>query len=67
MRKEYQKLNFINMTMKDRKLTAEQVVQILKKHGTIVTADEATAILDFLYKFGKLTLNHLLNENNSNK
>ncbi len=43
-----------------RKITPEKVVQILKKHGTIITHQEAKLMLDFLYKFATLTLDHVL-------
>jgi hypothetical protein len=43
-----------------RKLTPEKAVEIFKKHGTNITVDEAKIMLDFLYKFAKLTLDHVL-------
>jgi hypothetical protein len=48
------------MQQEKQSVTAEKVVQILEKHGTKITPEEAKIILDFLYKFGKLTLKHLL-------
>ncbi len=41
---------------KKRKVTPERAVQILQAHGTIVSPEEAVKILDFMYKFAKLSL-----------
>jgi hypothetical protein len=49
------------MSQGKRSITPEKAVEILKGHGTIITAEQAKLILDFLYKFGKLTLNQTLN------
>jgi hypothetical protein len=52
------------MQYKNRKLTPEHTVRILKKHGTVITIKEAEVMLDFLYKFAKLTLDSFLNQTN---
>lgn len=52
------------MQYKNRKLTPEHTVRILKKRGTIITIKEAEVILDFLYKFAKLTLDSVLDQAN---
>ena len=38
------------------RLTPKKVVEILKKHGTVINAKEAELVLDFLYSLGKLAL-----------
>lgn len=43
-----------------RKVTPEKAIEILKKHDTIISVDEAKIMLDFLYKFAKLTLEKVL-------
>jgi hypothetical protein len=48
-----------DMLPEKRTLTPEKTIEILKKHGTIVTVDEAKLILDFVYKFAKLTLDQI--------
>ena len=48
------------MITEKRKITPEKAVEILKKHGTIITENEAKIMLDFLYKFAKLTLEIVL-------
>ena len=40
-----------------RSVTPEKAVEILAKHGTKVTIEEAKIILDFMYKIGKLSIN----------
>ncbi len=40
-------------------LTPEKVVKILKKHGTIITVEEAKKVLEFYKKFAKLWLNQV--------
>ncbi len=45
-----------NMLPEKRSLTPEKAVEILKKHRTIVTIEEAKLILDFMYKLGKLSI-----------
>lgn len=44
------------MEVVKRKITPEKAVEIMKKHGTEITIEEAKLMLDFLYKFAKLTL-----------
>ena len=48
------------MSPEKRKIAPEKAVEILKKNGTIVTIRDAKLILDFLYKFAKLTLETVL-------
>ena len=43
-----------------RKVTPEKAVEIMKKHGTNITIEEAKLMLDFLYKFANLTLEIVL-------
>jgi len=38
------------------KITPEQAVEILKKHGTVISVEEAKLVLDFLYDLVKLAL-----------
>lgn len=45
-----------HLSIAKRNITPEKAKQILEKHGTKVTVEEAKIILDFLYKFGRLTL-----------
>ncbi|EHQ24804.1 hypothetical protein Mucpa_0615 [Mucilaginibacter paludis DSM 18603] len=42
-----------------RSITPEKAVEILKKHGTEITVDQAKLMLDFLYKFAKLALDQV--------
>jgi len=44
-----------------RNITPAKAVEILAKHGTKVTLEEAQIILDFMYKFGKLAIETELN------
>lgn len=39
-----------------RNVTPVKAVEILAKHGTKVTLEEAKLILDSMYKFGKLAI-----------
>lgn len=41
-------------------ITPEKAVEVLAKHGTIVTIEEAKIILDFMYKIGKLSVNQYI-------
>lgn len=50
------------MSWEKQSIKPEKAVEILKKHGTIITVEEAKLILDFLYKFGRLTLNQAFNQ-----
>jgi hypothetical protein len=45
------------MLNEKRRITPEQAVAILKKHGTIVTLEEAKIILNLMYRIGKLAVN----------
>ena len=49
------------MSKEKRTVTPEKAVEILKKHGTKITIEEAKLMLDFIYKFANLTLNQLFN------
>jgi len=48
------------MINQKRNVTPERAVEILKKHGTIVTIDEAKLILDFIYNFAILSVNQVI-------
>jgi hypothetical protein len=48
------------MDIEKRKVTPEKAVKIMAKYGTIITIEEAKLMLDFLYKFAKLTLEIVL-------
>lgn len=43
-----------------KKVTPERAQQILQLHGTAVTLSEAQIILDFMYKFSKLSIDNQL-------
>jgi hypothetical protein len=43
-----------------RKLTPARTVEILAKHGTVITVEEAVILLDFIEKMGKLSIEHAL-------
>lgn len=43
-----------------RKLTADKVVKILAKHGTVVSVEEATIILEFMKKVAYIAVNQYL-------
>ena len=45
------------MLNKRRTIKPEQAVEILKKHGTVVTLDEAKIILNLMYIIGRLAVN----------
>ncbi len=47
-----------------RSITARQAVEICKQDGLILTLEEAQLVLDFMYKFSKLTLEVLLKADN---
>lgn len=53
------------MVHKNRSVTPEKTVEILRKHGTIVTLEEAKIILDFMYKFAKLSVNQQVKSENN--
>ena len=42
------------------KITAEELMEILRKEGTIVTLEEARIILDLMWKLANLTLDQYL-------
>ena len=42
------------------KITAEELIEILRNEGTIVTLEEARIILDFMWKLANLTLDQYL-------
>lgn len=45
--------------MKDPKpITPQQAIEILKKHGTIVTLEQAKKILEFMNKLSKIAIEH---------
>lgn len=48
------------MLTEKRNITPEKAVEILKKHGTIVTLEEAKIMLDLMYKFAKLAVNQIV-------
>jgi len=45
-----------------RTINAREVVEICKRDGLIISLDEAQLVLDFMYKFSKLTLEILLKD-----
>ncbi len=47
-----------------RTIAAREVVEICKKEGLILTLADAQIVLDFMYKFSKLTLEILLKDEN---
>ncbi|MGY4539950.1 hypothetical protein ACVW0P_004391 [Mucilaginibacter sp. UYNi724] len=49
-----------NRTVKKKKITPEEAVQILKKSGLEVTVQEAKNILELLYILAKLEIDHNL-------
>ena len=48
--------------MEKRKVTAEEVVELMKKHGETLTIEQAEKVLDFMYKMAEITLSILLDE-----
>ncbi|SDS65456.1 hypothetical protein SAMN05216490_1554 [Mucilaginibacter mallensis] len=42
--------------MEKRKVTPEEVVELMKKDGEIITIEQAQIVLDFMYKFARITL-----------
>lgn len=51
--------------MEHEKLTPEKAVEILARHGTQVTVEEAQLILDFMYILANIALNQYLNDESS--
>ena len=47
-----------------RTINAQEVVEICKCEGLIISLQEAQIVLDFMYKFSKLTLEILLKDEN---
>ena len=47
-----------------RTITAREVVESCKNDGLVLTLEEAQTVLDFMYKFSKLTLEVLLKDEN---
>ena len=45
-----------------RTITARDVVEMCKNEGQLITVAEAQIVLDFMYKFSKLTLEILLKD-----
>jgi hypothetical protein len=48
--------------MEKRKVTAEEVVELMKEHGETLTIEQAEKVLDFMYKMAEITLSILLDE-----
>lgn len=44
-----------------RTISAQKAVKVLNEHGTIVSLKEAELILNFMYKFTKLSVKQVLN------
>lgn len=53
------------MLTQKRKVTPEKSIEILKKHGTIVTLEEAKLILDLAYNFAILSVNQVIKNKES--
>ncbi|HEV7781735.1 MAG TPA: hypothetical protein VGO58_10750 [Chitinophagaceae bacterium] len=47
---------------KNTRMPNDKAIRVLRKHGVIVTSDEATFILDFLYPLAKKTRQHEIRE-----
>ena len=50
-----------------RTITAREVVESCKKDCEVLTIEQAQTVLDFMYKFSKLTLEVLLKDADLNK
>jgi hypothetical protein len=50
-----------------RSITAINASRLLSQHGTEVSLERAKLILDFLYKFAKLSAVQVINEDSSKK
>lgn len=48
------------MLVDKRSITPQKAVEILRKHGTIVTVEDAKLILDFMYKFTILAISQIV-------
>jgi hypothetical protein len=55
------------MPIDKRKVTPEKAKEILEKHGTKITLDEAKIMLDMMYKFAKLCVQQLLKSHTSHE
>ncbi len=53
----YPKVKEAGMLTEKRNITPQKAVEILKKHGIIVTLEEAKMMLDLMYRFAKLAVN----------
>ncbi len=42
------------------KMTPQRIMEILKKHGTVVTLEEAEEILVFVRRLAKIAMDHAL-------
>ena len=51
--------------MENRKVTPEEVVELVKRDGETITIEQAQIVLDFMYTFDRITLEVLLDENGS--
>jgi hypothetical protein len=54
--------NQSNFLMEKRKVTPEEVVELMQKEGEILTIEQAQKVLDFMYKMAEITLSILLDE-----
>lgn len=48
--------------MQKRSMTPEKLVQILDKHGTLVSIEKAEKILDLIYKLSNLSVKETLSQ-----
>ncbi|MFX6226297.1 hypothetical protein ABTF68_22755, partial [Acinetobacter baumannii] len=54
------KIVLLKMWFKMEQIKPEEIVQILRDYGTIVTVEEARIILEFMWKLANLTLDQIL-------
>jgi len=50
----------VENVVKMEQIKPEEIVQILRNYGTIVTVEEARIILEFMWKLANLTLDQIL-------
>ncbi len=50
-----------------RKMTAERTVEILKKHGTQISIEQAVITLEFLRKLAKIDMAQYLRDSETEK
>ncbi|TCC98447.1 hypothetical protein [Pedobacter hiemivivus] len=50
-----------------RTITPQKAIKILQQNGTIITETEAELILDFMYKFAKLSVKQMINKASGEK